>query len=268
MYPGLWFSRMLQQYTGIAAQSQYSSCSINGITIQIYCSKSHYWSLNACCHDTVFSQLLGRDMQVSPIVVYFLYFILGWVTYTLPSHVGLVSSGKHYSWLIVSGKAVHLILELNDASVFLKQSFLSSPSCAEIISALFMTIHCFSLHSSLSTSFLPISSGHSSIAGVSTHSHIFQESHTCILQKKVNSFFYFQKGRNFQGWYFFCIKRKGPCSWLKKSLDFHLYLQVCDNNHSWEKEALDIYFHKSVQISCPFLMWFCFLFFFFFILCW
>lgn len=163
-----------------------------------------------------------------------------------------------------------MILGLHDAAVFLKQSFLSSPSCAEIISSFFMTNCCFSLHSSFSTSFLPISSGPSSIAGVSHPfsyfsgvSHVFcRKSELFCLQVLYSLYLWLRKEEVI---FFFNIKRKGFFSHLEKSQDFHLCLQVCDNNHScslWEKEASDVYFYSSVQVSCPFCV-FSFFFFFF-----
>lgn len=106
-----------------------------------------------------------------------------------------------------------MILGLHDAAVFLKQSFLSSPSCAEIISSFFMTSRCFSLHSSFSTSFLPISSGPSSIAGVSHPfsyfsgvSHVFcRKSELFCLQVLYSLYLWLRKEEVI----FFYVKRKG-----------------------------------------------------------
>lgn len=75
-------------------------------------------------------------------------------------HAGLASSGKHQSLLIISGKAYYTttIQWSTGIAVYLKQSSPFSPLCVKINSAFLMIIAAYSLHLSLSSSLLPISS--------------------------------------------------------------------------------------------------------------
>lgn len=141
-----WYSSILKwQHKHSIAIAIYSR-----ITVQTYCTNSHYWSLNACCRDTVCPQLPGNNMWAKFIlshllsseliwwVVQFLFFV--WVE----SHT---SSPPMLVWLALnwffSGKAVHAICWLSDISAtYLKQRLLSITPCVEIISAFFMTICC------------------------------------------------------------------------------------------------------------------------------
>lgn len=79
--------------------------------------------------------------------------------YTFSPHAALTSSERHYSPLIISEKAVYTTLWLTGIAVYLKQRLLSSPPK----SAAFFGGH--SLHSSLSSLFLPFSSESSSTVG-------------------------------------------------------------------------------------------------------
>lgn len=197
MYPGLWFSRMLQPCTGIAAQSQYNSYSINGITIQIYSSKSHYWSLNACCHDTVSSQLLGRNMQVSPIIVYFLYFILGWVTYTLPSMLaGSAQENITLDWLF-QGRLFDLRTEwcsCTPKAKFSIQSLLCWDNFTSLYDNSLFFLTFFLLHIILDQFPLGIPPLLGSVPIL-----IFFRSLTHVLCRKKVFFFLFSEGKKFSG---------------------------------------------------------------------
>ena len=68
--------------------------------------------------------------KVLLLVVLFLYFMMGWAMYILSlPHAGLVSSGRHYYLLFISGKAVYTTML---PTVYLKQRLPCSPSCVEV----------------------------------------------------------------------------------------------------------------------------------------
>ena len=87
--------------------------------------------------------------------------------YISPSpHAGLAGSGSYYSLLIISGKAVYTTCRPTGTALYLQQRLPSSPPCVEISSAFSTVTGGHSLPSSLSSSFLPISSESSSIVGL------------------------------------------------------------------------------------------------------
>lgn len=244
-----WCSNMLKsQHKHSAAIAVHSRN-----TIQTHCTNSYYWYPNAHSHDTVCSQLLGSTwvklsssqlLFSKPILRVFqvLHLISVWVTHRLRSLTGLAISGKHYSQIIMSGKAVYAIWWLSGTAVYLKQKLPSSPphihfSLLYVNSSLLLTffleliilahvlwvfLRCrYQSHIPTPSPFRIV------LAHVSC-----RKKWTFLPSGALQSGPMDQKGRTFQGLYFLYVKKEGSFSGFKKSLGFHSHLQVSDNNHS------------------------------------
>lgn len=130
-------------------------------------------------------------------------------------------------------KAAYAVWQPSSTAVYLKQRLPTGSLCVEIFSAFLMKVGGYSLHSSLHSLFLLISSEpylqqFAFQSPLTSHPHLFSglSSHV-FCRKNLQALGALQsgpaqKGKNFQRWlfFFFWLNRKWPFTGLEKSQDF------------------------------------------------